>query len=257
MIDILAEMGLSWQQWCLAFFCAVLIGFTKTGIGGIGVLIAPLMAMAFPAAQSPGVVLPMLVMADIFAVAYYRRHAVWQHVLKPMPWAVAGIIAAFAVLYCADFNNAIFERIIGGIILFCLAMMAFQSWRGADAPVPGHWSVAAGAGVLGGITTMIANAAGPIWMVYLTAMRLPKYEFIGTGAWFFMILNAFKLPWQAGLGNISKGSLLFDALALPAIAAGAFLGVAVVKRINQRFFTICIYVLATIAAVKLLAFPRG
>ena len=82
-----------WQFAALAF-CALLIGFSKTGIQGAVVVSIPMMALAFGAKESTGVILPMLCFADLIAVAYYRRDADWRLVLKLLPSAVVGFFAA-------------------------------------------------------------------------------------------------------------------------------------------------------------------
>jgi len=84
---------------CLALLCAALIAFSKTGIAGAGSLAIPLMATIFPAGPSTGILLPILVVGDLFAIGFYRRHAVWKHVLRCLPWAVAGILAGWAFLF--------------------------------------------------------------------------------------------------------------------------------------------------------------
>jgi uncharacterized membrane protein YfcA len=107
-------------------------------------------------------------------------------------------------------------------------------------------------GMSGGFATMVANAAGPIWIIYLLAMGLPKFELVGTGAWFFLVLNVFKIPLQANLGNITPSSLLFNVLMLPVILVGGWIGIKTLRRINQKLFNNIILVLAGLAALRLL-----
>jgi len=97
----------------------------------------------------------------------------------------------------------------------------------------------------------VANAAGPIMLVYLLTMRLPKNEFLGTSAWFYLCINLFKVPFSAGLGLITPGSLLFDLLLAPAMAAGAFLGVFLARRLPEKGFNIVVQVLTAATAVLL------
>lgn len=249
--------------WILTIGCGFLVGFAKTGIGGVGMLVPPTMAMVFPAERSPGILLPMLIAADVFAVLYYHRHAQWRHVLRPMPWAVAGILAAFAMLKLWPLEGAAYARMIGAVVLLCLGLTVWQRLRGrrvgeVEGNLPTalhlHWLAVAAIGVLGGFATMVANAAGPIWIVYLLAIGLPKFEFVGTGAWFFLILNVFKVPFQADLGNITTASLMLNAATIPAILVGGLLGIFVLKRINQKLFVGIVQWLALAAALRLLLF---
>lgn len=87
-----------------------------------------------------------------------------------------------------------------------------------------------------GFTTMVANAAGPVMILYLLAMRLPKLVFVGTAAWYFMALNLFKLPFSASLGLINPASLGVDLWLGPFAVLGALAGRPVVARLNQRVF---------------------
>ena len=78
----------------LFLFLAVLLGMAKAGLGGLGLAVVPVMALIFGAKESTGVILPMLITADIMAVIYYRQHAVWKYILRILPWVATGIIIA-------------------------------------------------------------------------------------------------------------------------------------------------------------------
>ena len=254
---LLASLGLGGTDWAIALLCALLVGFTKTGVTGMGILIIPLMAMVFPPQQSPGVLLPMLIMGDVLAVGYYHRHAVWPHLLRLMPWATAGILIAFLILKFFPWDDLAFSRLLGVIVLGCIVSMFWMGNRGPaenDAAYAGRGQklFAAFMGLIGGIATMIANAAGAVWTVYLLAVGLPKYEFVGTGAWFYLILNTFKVPFQVNLGNITAASVAFNFLMLPLIILGGILGILALPRINQRVFNRLILILAALAGLRLL-----
>jgi hypothetical protein len=258
-MEILTSLGLEPWQWAVAIFVGVLVGFAKTGIGGAGILCVPLMAMVFEAKQSVGVLVVMLCMADWFAVKYYHRHANWKYIWKPMPWAVLGIL--IGVVVGKDLESEYFGKMIGSIVLIIIGLMIWRerSATGEDGTekeikIPDSWYFAAIIGMLGGFTTMVGNAAGPVWTIYLLAVRLPKYEFIGTGAWFFLILNHFKIPFHIfSWETISRQTFAFDVAMLPAIIVGAILGIFTVKRINEKSFRHIIQGLAIVAAIKLLA----
>jgi uncharacterized membrane protein YfcA len=228
-----------------------MVGITKTGIPGLGILVVPLMALVLPTRKSTGILLGILILADIFAIVYHRRNARWGHVLGLLPAAFAGIVAGYFGLKVV--NDQQLKPIIGGIVL---VMLGINHWRtrtkGKDAPIPEQWWFAAGLGFMAGVTTMMANAAGPIMIIYLLAMRLPKIEFVGTGAWFFFVVNWLKVPFSANLELMTVESVKLDLMMLPFIAVGAMAGIFFLKRIPQKAFTAIVQILAAAAAIKLL-----
>jgi uncharacterized protein len=245
-------MQLEPLQWMIAVLVAFSIGLSKTGINGIGLLGAVLMAVVFPSTrQVSGLVLPFLILGDAIAVLVYRRHAQWPSLWRLFPWTAAGVLVGWWAMSRMDDRMA--AHLIGGIVC---ALVVVQRWRQthmqeSDAEgVPG-WA-AASLGVLAGFTTLIANAAGPLMAIYLLAMRLPKLEFVGTGAVFFMILNWFKVPFSVNLGLITSDTLLFNATLAPAVIAGAAAGPWVLKRISQRLFEQLALVLSFLTGLKLL-----
>jgi uncharacterized membrane protein YfcA len=237
--------------WLVVGLCAVLAGVSKTGLPGLGILHVPLMAMVLPPRQSTGVLLGMLILGDLFAATYYRRRAEWKHVVRLLPAAFAGIVAGWQAMRFV--TNEQLGPVIGVIVL---AMLALNYWRtrlgGQDAPIPTQWWFALTLGFVAGVTTMMANAAGPVMVIYLLAMRLPKLAFVGTSAWFFFIVNWAKVPFSVKLGLITWQSIQLDLLTLPLIAAGAIAGILVLRRIPQRIFNGVVQILAAAAAIKLL-----
>jgi len=135
-------------------------------------------------------------------------------------------------------------------------MLALNYWRTRaqtdELGVPHQWWFAVTLGFMAGLTSMMANAAGPIVIIYLLAMRLPKVEFVGTSAWFFFIVNWLKVPFSANRNLMTGDSVMLDLMMLPAIALGAVVGIFVLKRIPQKAFTTVVQWLAAAAAVKLL-----
>lgn len=187
---------------------ALCIGMSKTGVQGMMLLIVPYMAMAFGAKESPGVILPMLCMADIMAVAYYKRIADWKVVAKLLPTALLGFLVALFV----------------------------------DKFVPAR-----------GFTTMIGNAAGPVMSVYLLSMRKEKMEYIGINAWFFLVVNLQKVPFQIfAWDNINWGSFSLNLLMLPVIGIGALLGIRLVKLFPEKAFRRFIQIVTILSVAMML-----
>lgn len=230
----------------------ILVGMSKVGIPGMSLAIIPLLALAFGGKSSTGVLLPMLVVADIFGVSYYHRHANWNHVLSALPWAVVGVVLA---LFIGNWvNDEQFKLLIAVFIFSSLALMFWRERKkvGAD-ELPNSRLFAAGMGLLGGVATMIGNAAGPIFAIYLLALRLEKNEFIGTSAWFFFIINLFKFPLHVFVWKtITLKTLGYNVVAIPFIIIGAFIGIWIVKRIPNslyRWFIIAVTVVSAILMI--------
>ena len=213
-------------------------------------VVVPVFAIIFGAKPSTGILLPMLCCADLFAVTYYRRSAEWKYIIRLLPWALTGF--ALALLTDHWIPDKGFKTLIGICIFVGLGVMLWNESRGKDTAVPSVWWFAALFGVIGGFSTMIGNAAGPIMSVFLLSVKLPKKSFIGTAAWFFMIINFLKLPLQYFVwNNISGKTLLFDVVMLPVIAAGAWLGIIFVKKISEKHYRIVVYALTLISTLLL------
>ena len=245
-------MDLENWHWALLAAGAFFTGLSKTGIAGLGVLSVALFANALPARDSTGALLPLLICADFFGVAFFRKHAEWPQLWKLFPWVVAGILLGCFAL--DRFSNAEAQRSIGGILL---AMVALQFWRrhyagdlASRLPHAG-WFVAF-TGIAAGFATMTANAAGPLMVLYLLAIGLPKLALVGTGAWFFLLVNVFKVPFSLHLGLITTDSLRMDAMLFIPMMPGALLGPVLLKRINQSAFETMVLAFTILAALRLL-----
>jgi uncharacterized membrane protein YfcA len=252
-------LHLSLVQWLVLSLAAFGVGLSKTGIAGFGIVAVALFAVAIPAKESIGIVLPLLICGDICAVTIYRRKAVWKHLVGLLPWAIVGVVIGYFALGHIESNQV---GLLIGIILIVLAV--FQAVRRiqadkskavsntVDPAGTKHNTITeAGAGMLAGSTTMIANAAGPVMVIYLLATGLPKVEFVGTGAWFFFILNLIKVPFSAKLGLVNDHSLLLDLKLVPDVLIGALVGKIIVQKIDQRQFEYLAILLTMAAAVRL------
>jgi uncharacterized membrane protein YfcA len=249
------SLDLNSAQWALAAAGALLIGLSKAGFAGLGVFAVAIFAIQFPDGfTSSGIVLPMLICADIAAVAVYRRHAVWSHLGKLMPWVVAGIAAGCGLMWVLREHSVLARRLIGGTVVLMVGLHLWRKWRGenADAAVPHTWRFAALTGLFAGVTSMMANAAGPVLVIYMLAVGLPKMEFLGTGTWFFLIVNSLKVPFSHGLHLITPVTLHFNLLLIPLVIAGVLIGRLLMERINQRVFEVLVLGLTLADAARLL-----
>ncbi len=245
-------MDLTLSQMICAGIAAFLVGFSKTGLTGLGILIVPLMAGIFAARESTGALLPMLILGDLFAVAWYRQHARWEIVLRLLPWIVPGLLLGFFTLKVV--SNEQLYPMLGGMILFLILVQAVRD-RGGDwleNRMPHQWWFSAVIGIMAGFATMVGNVAGAIMGIYLISMGLEKKSFMGTGAWYYLIVNSAKVPFSAALGLITARSLMFNLAVSPLIVLGAFVGLTTFRHIPQKWFIRAILILAALAAVRLL-----
>jgi uncharacterized membrane protein YfcA len=229
---------------------AFAIGISKTGLPGVGILVVPLFAVVFPAKPSVGLLLPILIFADLFAVGYYRHHGQWRHLIKLLPWAIVGI--GFGYLILLKIDSKTLRPLIGLIVMAMLAIRLRSILKIDPEHLPEHGLFAAMMGLLAGATTMMANAAGPVMVLYLLSMHFPKQKFIGTAAWFFFIVNWIKVPLMTNLDMITSASLKIDLMVFPSVIIGAVTGIWLLKKIPQRLFNILALILAAAAAMKLL-----
>lgn len=244
-------------QWLLAFLAAFLIGLSKTGIAGLGILVAAIFANLMPAKLSSGFVLPMLILGDLIAVRSYKEHADWRQVLRLFPWTLPGIGLGYLAFKVIDDRQA--RLLIGVLIALMVLWHLLRKYglkkTGGAAPTGegahSTWSVAI-LGISAGFTTLVANAAGPIMTLYLLAMGMPKLAFVGTAAVFFCGLNLLKVPFMVSLGSLNAGSLLGNLALAPAVLLGTWLGRIVLKRISQTWFEIIALTLSAAAAARLL-----
>jgi uncharacterized protein len=235
-------------KWILGALCAFSVGVAKTGVPGFGILSVPLFVLTVgDARQSAAWLLPLLICADIFAVIYYRRHAAAKMLFSLFPWVVAGMALGAVVLRYPD---TFIRPLVGGITLSMLLLFLWRQ-RKTTGVLPSDWRHAGFYGSTAGFATMIANAAGPIMNLYLLSKRLPKEEFVATGAWFFFVVNISKIPVYHNYGLFSRQSLAFDAAMVPAVVAGALLGRKLLAVMPEKVFINAVLVLAFIATLLL------
>ena len=240
--------------WAALAVAAITIGISKTAIPGGNILAIALFAAVLPARTSTAAMLLLLMVGDIFALIAYRRHAHWPTLLRLAPAVIAGLLVGFAFLALA--GDGIVRRAIGIILLLMIGVTLWRRWRqdrtDATAPAPGGILLAGVYGTMGGFTTMVANAGGPVMSMYFLATRTPVQVFLGTSAWFFAIINLVKVPFLAGLGLFHGSVLLMDAVLAPLVVIGALAGIRLAKRMDQRLFDRIVIVLTVVGAVYLL-----
>ena len=233
-------------QWLLGALCAFCVGVAKTGVPGLGILVVPMIVLTVGNAKSsPAWLLPILCTADVFAVVYWRRHAAAGRLFSLAPWALVGMAGGAVAL---SLPEKTLKPVIGGIIVVMLLAYLVRRFSRNPSSITPHPALY---GVTAGFATTVANAAGPVMNLYLLSKRLPKEEFIATGAWFFFIINLTKIPIYIWHGMFSRQSLMFDLCMIPAVFAGAISGRKIIDYIPSHVFEALIIILTAVSTLIL------
>ncbi|GAA3652648.1 sulfite exporter TauE/SafE family protein [Microbacterium marinilacus] len=238
--------------WVALAVASVAVGVSKAALPGANTLAIALFATVLPAKESTGALLLLLIVGDGFALWLHRRHARLRALLPLIPAVVAGL--ALGAVFLAFASDVWTRRTIGAILLLVIGVTLWRRRRaaGGEEAAPAGRVAAATYGTLGGFTTMVANAAGPVMSMYFLAARFPMRQFLGTAAWFFAGVNLAKVPFSLGLGIIDASTLLLDLVLVPGVVAGALLGRALLDRLDQRTFERIVILLTVTGALYLL-----
>jgi uncharacterized protein len=242
--------GLTLALACLGALC---LGVSKTGFPGLAIINVLLIAELFGAKNSVGIILPMLIACDLIVYPLFRKYANWKMVWPLVPVTLGAVIGAWFLLDALNEQTA--RRVIGFIILFMLVLQLVREFRREflenlpDSRIFRWFSC-----LLIGVSTMLANAAGPVYSIWALVHRMKKEDFLGVGARFFLLVNLFKVPFLGQLELINRESLQLNALLLPALISGILLGKKLIHLVPQRAFEILLYGFSALAAVRLLLY---
>jgi uncharacterized membrane protein YfcA len=236
---------------------AFVVGLSKTGLPGGALIAVPMLATVFDGRLIAGGTLPILLVADLFAVGWYHEHARWD-VIEPLAkWLGAGFVCGVTFFVVVGTASDVIAVTIGIIVLLIVGLQAFRMWRG-NPPEGGGRGVTSVHGTIAGFTTFVANAAGPVVNTYLVRLGLLKHEMVGTSAWLYFLVNVSKIPIYLALGWLTAGgsfftadALLFDLIVIPGVFVGVFGGRALFRVIPQRAFAIVVLALSALGALKL------
>ncbi len=235
----------------------VIIGIAKAGFGGgIGILAVPLIANALPAQRALGVMLPILIFADLFAVWHHRRHCSWRHFRWTIVGAVVGVAAGTAVLWRFEHSpaglTALLNLTVGAICLVFVLLQFYRMLGGKFPHIPPGPGGGAGAGGVAGAVSTLAHSAGPVMSIYFLEQKMEKRLLVGTMVFFFFALNCTKLPTYFGLGLINRATLVESTLFFPLVPVGAVIGIWMLKRLPQKPFTFIMYAAAGVAGARMI-----
>jgi uncharacterized membrane protein YfcA len=235
----------------IAMVAAVCIGLSKAGFSGISMVSVVLLADIYGAKASVGLALPLLIAADLMAYPAFLKHGSWKPVWKLLPATLVGLLLGWWLL--GEINDTVARRVIGGCVLLMVAIQAFRKLKPVFfAKLAESHGFGLAAGTMGGFSTMLANAAGPVIQLYFLTRRLPKMEMIGIGARFFLLVNIIKVPLNARLALINQESLWENAKLMPGVFAGILIGRWLIGRVPQAAFEWMIVLFSFAAAVRLL-----
>jgi uncharacterized membrane protein YfcA len=239
--------------WILVGLASVLLGFSKTAVGGVAMVSVAIFAAVLPARASTGLVLLLFLVGDVFALRAYTRFTEWAVLRRLAPAVAVGIaVGALFLLVAADLAV---RRTIGVILLVLVTVATVQKLRrrgeGED-PGPASSALMVSTGAVSGFTSMVANAGGAIMSLYLLRLRLPVMVFLGTTAWFFFVINVVKVPISLGLGLLDWSTARATLLLSPAVVVGALAGRAVARRMSLATFEWVILTVTFAAALNLL-----
>ena len=233
-----------------ALLAALCIGLSKAGFSGISMVAVVVLADIYGSKASVGLMLPLLIAADLIVYPAFRKHGSWRPVWKLLGPALVGIGVGWWLL--GEISETTARRVIGGCVLMMVALQVMRRWKPMTFDCLAESNgFGLGAGVLGGFATMLANAAGPVIQLYLMGRKLPKMELIGIGARFFLLINLIKVPLNTKLSLITATSLLENLKLLPAVVLGIFGGKWLLKHVPQVAFEWMIVIFATLAGLRM------
>lgn len=240
-------------DWVMLALAATLVGVSKTALPGVATVPVALFAAVLPAKESTGALLVLLLVGDVTAVCAYRAFTDWAALRRLIPSVVGGVVGGTGLLVVA--GDEVIRRVIGGMLVLLVVVNVVLLVRAVPAADDEHAParlVSVTYGFLGGFTTMVANAGGPVMSMYFLASRFSVSAFLGTAAWFFFVVNAIKLPFSLGLGLITRESLVMNLWLVPAVLVGAWMGRTWARRISQSWFNMAVMVLTLASGAYLL-----
>ena len=243
------DFGLPILPFFLVAVPAVLISaLGKGGLGNaMGVMAVPLMSLVISPVQAAAIMLPLLLVMDLFAIWGWWRHVSWKILRIILVPGLVGVGIGWLVFYQLP-ENAI--RFLVGMIavLFCLQQWLFKTVKASEPNrMKGYlWAM------VSGFTSFGVHAGGAPLSVYLLPLKLDKKVLAGTMAIFFGVINLSKIPAYGGLGQLSSDNLILSAILLPLCPLGVYAGMKLVHRIREDRFYKVLYAGLFITGIKLI-----
>jgi uncharacterized membrane protein YfcA len=214
---------------------ALIIGVSKAGFGGgTGILVAPLLALLFPAKESVALMLPLLFACDIASLYFFWRQWDQRNVAILMPGALAGIIlGTFALDLVSD---ELLKKSIGGLAIVFAVLQAARAWRRGSRPVPASAWLGFVVGLGTGFVSTLSHVGGILTVMYLLSQRMDNIRFVGTTTAVYFLINLAKIPSYLYLHMLNAEVMLLDLPFLPAAILGTALGAYLNRRVPGAWF---------------------
>lgn len=250
-MSFLGYFALTTEQFVLILISAILVGMARSGMSAISLLATPLLVLIYGGKSAIALILLLMLVGDVFAVIEYRQHTLWAEVRSILPSVVIGLLTGSIV--GSAINDRQFVILVAMIILVSLGIILFLNRKGDGVVIPNNRYFVIGAGLLSGFASMVGNASGPIFTVYLLAIGLKKQNYLGTTAWLFLIMNLIKLPihifaWH----SIDLRLALLSILLIPAVFAGIRIGIVIIRVLHEKIFYYVLVAMTAISAIRLL-----
>lgn len=235
--------------WLAALAGVTILGLAKGGFAGLGVLGVPIMALGMSPVTAAAILLPILIVQDVFSVKAFGAHRDDGVLKRMVPGACLGIAAGWALARFVPV--AAVELAVGAIAVGFGIQRIRAERRGIGARPGGSWQGVA-MGAAAGFTSQIAHAGGPPFQMHVLPMKLPRDAFIGTSSLFFAIINWLKVPAYWALGTFTPTNLWTAAALMPAAIAATWAGTILVRRVDGPRFYAIMHALMILVGGKLL-----
>ncbi|WP_439521490.1 sulfite exporter TauE/SafE family protein [Marivita sp.] len=239
------------EYWIVAGLAAFLMGLSKGGVPMIALLSVPLMSLFMDPALAAGLLLPIYIVADFYAVYLFRRAFSVRNLKILLPGAIGGILIGFVAV--ASVPGDAVKLLVATIGLFYLVTALRRRFskveippRPADVPRGVFW------GIITGVTSYISHAGGPPYQAYVLPQKLDKMVYLGTTTILFTVVNLLKVPPFILAGQITWDSASQAIWLAPFALAGAWSGSAVSRVLPERVFFLLIEIALAAVSFKLL-----
>lgn len=241
------ELSMTGVLWLV--LAGVITGASKFSVGGMGLIILPVLMAAIPNKSALGVIVLMYLITDVMAVSTYRKSVNWQVIYQVLPTALVGIIIGLLVLKNID-DKAFILTLLALIIIMLCVSFALERY---PVDISRYPVIAYVVGLLSGAVSMLGNAAGPIFSLYMLAVAgHDKQGYIGTRAWVFLLINTAKGIGLVWIGLANWQTAYVSLYTVPGVFLGAFLGYTLLEKIDVKLFKTLIRILVIVAALRLL-----
>jgi uncharacterized membrane protein YfcA len=243
----------------VAVVAFAMTGISKGGFGGVAVLAIPLMMLVAPGKLALGIWVPLLIFCDICTIRLYPKEWSLRPIAVLAPWMCVGLGIGYVLLGHVD--DRMMKLFVG---FLSIGFVALEIVRARIAkyivshqerpPWRPTWVTAAPFGVVGGVCSMIAHAAGAITTIYLLSQRMDRRDFVGTSARFYIVFNTLRVPLYASpdLEIVTRESMIKSLWLMPFVPLTIWLGAALNKRMSPTSFNKVIYILLAISGVYLI-----